>query len=57
MQIQFPMMKDTAHLTEGFQVDSFPTTVIIGQSGKILYIHTGMYKSEEEVLALFAPFA
>jgi hypothetical protein len=38
-------------------VNDFPTTVIIGQGGKILYIHTGMYASEEEVLALLAPFA
>lgn len=57
MQIQFPMMEDTIHLSEGFHVNNFPTTVIIGQGGKILYIHTGMYASEEEVLALLAPFA
>ena len=56
MQIQFPMMQDTVHLTEGFNVSSFPTTVIIGQSGKILYIHEGSYETVEQVFALFAPF-
>ena len=57
MQLSFPMMHDDIQLSTGFNVEAFPTTVIIGKNHRVLYIHTGVFETEEEVLALFAPFA
>lgn len=56
MGLSFPMLSDTIHLCEGFGLDSFPTTVVIGKNGRILLIHEGTY-SRQEVMDLFASYA
>ena len=56
MGLSFPMMRDTVKLREGFGLDSFPTTVVIGKNGIILMMHTGSY-SRQQVMDLFATYA
>lgn len=56
MGMTFPMIREDIGFREGFGLTMYPTTVVIGKTGKILMIHTGKY-SEEEVMALFATYA
>ena len=43
--INFPMMIDTCHLSQGFSAVSFPTTVFVDSDGHVLDIHVGAYSS------------
>lgn len=53
MGLSFPMLKDNLGLHQGFGVTAYPTTVFIGNNGKILQIkHSEGYESEDELLQI-----
>ncbi len=56
MGLTFPMVRENIGMQKGFNLSSYPTTVVIGQGMKILKIHTGSY-DREEVQALFESYA
>lgn len=50
MGVTFPMCRDTIHLRAGFGATSFPTTVFIDETGKILKIHVGAFPSAQALI-------
>lgn len=56
MGLTFPMIRENIGMKEGFNITAYPTTVVIGQNGKILKIHTGSY-TLDEVIELFEAYA
>ena len=56
MELTFPMIRENLNMQAGFGLKEYPTTVVIGQGGRILLIHTGTY-SYNQVLNLFETYS
>ena len=55
--LTFPMAKDTAGLTENFNIDGFPTTIIIDRFGTICFRETGSQPSTNAFESMFEAFS
>ena len=56
MGLTFPMISENIGMQQGFGIQAYPTTVVIGKDGKIQMIHLGSY-NRDQVINLFETYA
>lgn len=54
--VSFPMIRESLGFGEAFDIQGYPTTVIIDSSGKILHIRSGSFADKDEFVDLLEKY-